>query len=248
MVRKPDGGTTLSEWTELNVMLFDHYFVMTKMKRIDDTNVRYHTWRTPIVLELIRVTGFNEPSERKSRGLRNITGTLGQNSGLERGNSDPYSHPQPSTVAGNAAPQDDRSLFPITIHSLGRYAYSVTLYVDSERSRQTWKTKFEEAIGMRMQILDTYKVFDLHPMTDQTFAASGFVSLATSSTHGSSTGNLSSSQMTSAASGSAPHLNGHSSSTGAGPSASNQASPGEAPSNMHGVSHYNPLELQLLAT
>ncbi|WAQ85127.1 hypothetical protein PtA15_5A701 [Puccinia triticina] len=29
------------------------------------------------------------------------------------------------------------------------------------------------AIGLSLQILDSYKIFDFYPMTDQTFAASG---------------------------------------------------------------------------
>lgn len=175
VVRKPEGSTGLSEWTELNVMLFDHYFLMTKMKRVDDTNVRYQIWRQPIMLELLRVSGFNEPYERKSRGLRNIAGNLGggggSSQGLERGNSDPTGNHQVNYATMNPN-QDDRTLlFPFTIHSLGRQSYSMVFYLESERLRQTWKSKFEEAIGMRNQILETFKVFDLHPMTDQTFAA-----------------------------------------------------------------------------
>ncbi|KAI8457720.1 CNH domain-containing protein, partial [Phakopsora pachyrhizi] len=180
MVRKPDGGTGLSEWNELHVMLFDHYLVLTKVKRLDENNVKYHIARPPIMLELARVTGFNEPCERRPRGLRNIAGTLGGHPGaLERGNSDPYSNqPIQGGTTNNLGPtgsntQDDRSLYPITIHSIGRNNYSVTMYVDSDRVRQMWKTKLEEAIGVRMQILENSKVFDLCPMTDQTFAATG---------------------------------------------------------------------------
>ncbi|KAA1112697.1 hypothetical protein PGT21_006695 [Puccinia graminis f. sp. tritici] len=177
MLRKPEGGTGLSEWSELQVMLFDHYFLMTKVKRLDEHNQRYHLSRPPVMLELMRVTGFNDPCERKSRGLRTITGTLGSNGGLERGNSDPYSA-SPVGPGGSAAgtpAADDRWLFPITVQSLGRNSYSSTMYVDSERLRLVWKAKFEEAIGLRLQILDSFKVFDLYPMTDQTFAASGSV-------------------------------------------------------------------------
>lgn len=177
MLRKPEGGTGLSEWPELHAMLFDHYFLLTKVKRIDEHTHRYHLARPPVMLELMRVTGFNDPCERKSRGLRTITGTLGSNGGLERGNSDPYSSSPASGSApgGSSGPPAPDALYPITIQSLGRNSYSSTMYVETDALRLSWKVKFEEAIGLRMQILDSFKVFDLYPMTDQTFAASGGV-------------------------------------------------------------------------
>lgn len=216
MLRKPEGGTGLSEWAEQHVMLFDHYFLMTKVKRIDENSVRYHLSRPPVMLELMRVTGFNEPCERKSRGLRTIT--LGNNAGLERGNSDPYS--SPSSQNAPTTPQDDRWLYPITIQSLGRNTYSTTMYVESERARQMWKAKFEDAIGLRMEILDSYKVFDLYPMTDQTFAASGSVMTHPASGHVNGSG--------SSGSGGTANL-----STGQN-SQNRGATVGEAISNMHG--------------
>ncbi|OAW00133.1 hypothetical protein PTTG_08077 [Puccinia triticina 1-1 BBBD Race 1] len=226
MLRKPEGGTGLSEWSELHVMLFDHYFLMTKIKRQDEYNQRYHLSRPPVMLELMRVTGFNDPCERKSRGLRTITGTLGSNGGLERGNSDPYSGSPVGAGGGpgGAVAADDRWLFPITVQSLGRNSYSCTMYVDSERLRLVWKAKFEEAIGLRLQILDSYKVFDLYPMTDQTFAASGSVPAHTTPPAGHVNG--------SGIGGSAGSINAQSS----GPLNPPNRGPtvGEAISNMHG--------------
>ncbi|KAH9810846.1 CNH domain-containing protein [Melampsora americana] len=233
VVRKPEGSTGLSEWTELNVMLFDHYFLMTKMKKVDDTNVRYQIWRQPIMLELLRVSGFNEPYERKSRGLRNITGTLGgggggSSQGLERGNSDPTGNHQVNYASMNSN-QDDRTLlFPFTIHSLGRQSYSVVFYLESERLRQSWKAKFEEAIGMRNQILETFKVFDLHPMTDQTFAAAHH--------SGSNSNSLTGPNQNGSGSGSGTSTNGgHASGSSVNASSNNMSVSGsELASNMHG--------------
>ncbi|PLW29207.1 hypothetical protein PCASD_14619 [Puccinia coronata f. sp. avenae] len=223
MLRKPEGGTGLSEWPELHAMLFDHYFLLTKVKRIDEHTHRYHLARPPVMLELMRVTGFNDPCERKSRGLRTITGTLGSNGGLERGNSDPYSSSSASggATGGAGGPLASDSLFPITIQSLGRNSYSSTMYVETDGLRLSWKTKFEEAIGLRMQILDSFKVFDLYPMTDQTFAASGSVASHSSGAHANGSGALSGSTG-SATSSSAQQVSNR------GPTV------GEALSNMHG--------------
>jgi len=221
MLRKPEGGTGLSEWPELHAMLFDHYFLLTKVKRIDEQTHRYHLARPPVMLELMRVTGFNDPCERKSRGLRTITGTLGSNGGLERGNSDPYSSSPASGSApgGSSGPPAPDALYPITIQSLGRNSYSSTMYVETDALRLSWKAKFEEAIGLRMQILDSFKVFDLYPMTDQTFAASGSVAYQPTVGHpnglSGSTGSVNSTSAQQAAS-------------GRGPTA------GEPLSNMHG--------------
>ncbi|KAI7943871.1 hypothetical protein MJO28_011399 [Puccinia striiformis f. sp. tritici] len=280
MLRKPEGGAAgLSEWSEQHVILFDNYFIMSKVKRIDENNQRYHLTRPPVMLELMRVTGFNDPCERRARGLRTITGTLANN--LERGNSDPYtSNSSPSNGpsaggslgaggsggggsgsggavglgasssvggSGSTGPGGGGSggagggggvdwVFPITIQSLGRNNYSSTMYVESERIRNLWKSKFEEAIGLRLQILDSFKVFDLYPMTDQTFAASGSSTvpptthnntpISASHVNGSGVGG-SSGSLNSSASSSAAHLNSNNSSN-------RPNTVGEAISNMHG--------------
>lgn len=159
VTRRPDGAATtgLVEWIDLNVWLLDHYFIMAKSKRTDDGSTRYPISRRPIPLELLRVSGWSDPPERKSRGLRTVTGLV------ERNASDPYTHPPggPGT--------DDRIVFPITITALGRNGGTVTLCVESDKARLEWKAKFEEAIGMQMARLEATRVFELSAMCDKHF-------------------------------------------------------------------------------
>ncbi|PLW16274.1 hypothetical protein PCANC_16860 [Puccinia coronata f. sp. avenae] len=194
MLRKKDGPSGLGEWSEVFVVLFDHYFVMLKEKKDDVYNrPRYHIIDQPIRTEFLKLSGLTQPPEKRSRrlktladGLRghNTNPSMNSNSQLDchstptrRSNSEPiHSHscpPTPERSNGSESPaslQQSRSLYPMTLQPFGDTPRNITLYVESESARQHWGECFETAINHRLQSIRTSQVFELWPMATETFS------------------------------------------------------------------------------
>ncbi|KAA1112660.1 guanine nucleotide exchange factor 10-like protein [Puccinia graminis f. sp. tritici] len=202
MLRKKDGGSGLGEWSEVFVVLFDHYFVMLKEKKDDShPRFRYHIVEQPIRTEFLKISGLTQPPEKRSRRLKTITdGLRGHNATpsinstsmpARRSNSEPihrHSH-IPTTEHSNetestASLQHSRSLYPMTLQPFGDSPRILTLYVESDSARQNWRERFETAINHRVQSIKTCHVFELWPMALETF------SIPSSSSSSSSLANL----------------------------------------------------------
>ncbi|KAI0792219.1 Dbl domain-containing protein [Abortiporus biennis] len=158
LLRQPDTGFEWNSWTELFVLLFDNYLVMTKPKEKDGIT-KYHVYRRPIPLDLLTLANFTDPpTQRSSSILRPIR--------KDR-------HDTPS-VSGNSAlspdtGSDSRLVYPCTIHHNGRLGGLYTMFAESASSRAEWKQKLEEAIGLRKVVQESNKVFEIETLSADTF-------------------------------------------------------------------------------
>ncbi|KIK53944.1 hypothetical protein GYMLUDRAFT_49117 [Collybiopsis luxurians FD-317 M1] len=180
LLRQPDGGLEWSGWSELFVLLFDNYLVMTKAREKDGVT-KYFVNRRPIPLDLLTLVNFIDPPTQRGAGLlRNLRGG-------ERHNTD-SSNPSNSTSlttssstgasgasantpspAADTSRSDSRSVYPCTIHHNGRMGGNYILYAESSAARTEWKEKLEEAIGLRKVVQESNKVFEVEMLSTDTF-------------------------------------------------------------------------------
>ncbi|KAJ3767050.1 Dbl homology domain-containing protein, partial [Lentinula raphanica] len=77
LLRQPDGGGlewSGGGWSELFVLLFDNYLVMTKAREKDGVT-KYFVNRRPIPLDLLTLVNFTDPPTQRGAGLlRNLRG------------------------------------------------------------------------------------------------------------------------------------------------------------------------------
>lgn len=153
MFSKPD--VVRSEWTEYQVMLFDHYLVIAKPRR---DGPGYRLIRKPIRLEMLTVTGWDESPIIRSSGfhLSNVMRTGDRRDGGPAG-------------AGDKA---ETKAWPVLFRISGREHGTYYLYVESPKSdrdglaRQEWKAKIDQAVAVRTAVLDANKVFKLNLLMD----------------------------------------------------------------------------------
>ncbi|KAJ7282099.1 Dbl domain-containing protein [Mycena rebaudengoi] len=146
LLRQPDGSLEWSGWSELFVVLFDNYVVMTKPKERDGIT-KYHVNRRPIPLDLLTLVNFTDPPTQRGAGL------------LRQSARGQHHH-----SAGDA-----RAVYPWTIHHNGRLGGPYILYSESAQSRTEWKQKLEEAIGIRKVVQESNKVFEVETLSADTF-------------------------------------------------------------------------------
>ncbi|VDB84873.1 unnamed protein product [Peniophora sp. CBMAI 1063] len=134
------------KWTELFVLLFDNYLVITE-PREQDGITNYHVTRRPIPLELLATTNVAHPPIQRGavQPSPNLLATLG---GLLRsGDSD-----------------DSLLVYPCEIAHVGRSG-SCALYAESEEARVEWKEKLSKAQSLRIATQEGNKVFDVKPLS-----------------------------------------------------------------------------------
>ncbi|CAO1627553.1 unnamed protein product [Parajaminaea phylloscopi] len=142
--RRPD--FTELDWTELQAVLFDNYFMVTKLKQRSDADedaAAFVLAKRPIPVEMLEVTGVNEASVSFSLGLNAL-------------------HLR--------SDRESRSLWPLTIHHIGGKLEPLTLYVTSKQRRVEWRTKIEEAKGLRKCVVDANRAFDTVGICEAPFA------------------------------------------------------------------------------
>jgi RHO1 GDP-GTP exchange protein 1/2 len=89
-----------------------------------------------------------------------------------------------TTVAGSSASTpgsgetDSRLVYPITLQHIGRAGGPIILYAETSQSRLEWKTKLEEALGIRKIVQESNKVFELEPLSTDTFLVPSVVGAA----------------------------------------------------------------------
>ncbi|KAG8221089.1 hypothetical protein J3R82DRAFT_2607 [Butyriboletus roseoflavus] len=74
---------------------------------------------------------------------------------------------QGSSVPDSAV--DSRLVYPCTIHYSGRLGGLYTLFTETPQARAEWKQKLEEAIGLRKVVQESNKVFEMEPLSTDTF-------------------------------------------------------------------------------
>ena len=77
----------------------------------------------------------------------------------------------PGATASPDAINDDRVVYPCTIHHSGRLGGLYTLYAETAQARLEWKAKLEEAIGLRKVVQESNKVFEVETLSVDTFFA-----------------------------------------------------------------------------
>ncbi|KAG1747883.1 CNH domain-containing protein [Suillus paluster] len=168
LLRQPDTGFEWNGWTELFVLLFDNYLVMTKTKEKDGLT-KYNVNRRPIPLDLLTLANFTDPPTQRSTSILRL--------GLGGGNKHVEGGPSPGSGAPDAA-GDSRLVYPCTIHYNGRLGGLYTVFTESQQARAEWKQKLDEAIGLRKVVQESNKVFELEPLSTDTFLVPSIASAA----------------------------------------------------------------------
>ena len=66
---------------------------------------------------------------------------------------------------------DSRSLYPFTIHDIGRLGGVRTVFAESAQVRDEWKRKLEEIILLQKMVMDANRVFEIETLSAETFLA-----------------------------------------------------------------------------
>lgn len=90
-------------------------------------------------------------------------------SSIQTGTSQTTTTPGPSATPSSGAVNDNRTVYPSTIHHNGRLGGTYTLYAESSAIRDEWKTKLEEALGLRKVVQELNKVFAIESLSVDTF-------------------------------------------------------------------------------
>ncbi|KAJ7623683.1 signal transducer [Roridomyces roridus] len=159
VLRQPDNTIPTLEWngwSELFVVLFDNYLVMTKPKERDGVT-KYQVNRRPIPLDLLTLVNFTDPPTQRGTGLlRNLRGERG-----ERGEGSAITTPESAI--------DSRAVYPWTIHHNGRLGGPHILFSESAQARSEWKQKLDEALGIRKVVQESNRVFEIETLSADTF-------------------------------------------------------------------------------
>ncbi|KAJ7230675.1 CNH domain-containing protein [Mycena pura] len=159
VLRQPDNTIPtldLSGWSELFLVLFDNYFVMTKPKERDGVT-KYHVNRRPIPLDLLTLVNFTDPPTQRGAGLlRNLRG-------------DRHDSPGATASATPESAVDSRVVYPWTIHHNGRLGGAHILFSESQQARSEWKQKLDEALGIRQVVQESNRVFEVETLSAETF-------------------------------------------------------------------------------
>ncbi|KAG6909360.1 hypothetical protein DXG01_000799 [Tephrocybe rancida] len=156
LLRQPESGLEWNGWSELFVLLFDNYMVMTKPKDRDGVT-KYQVDRRPVPLDLLTLVNFTEAPTRRSNGvLRGLRGKRHADSPSGPGVS-------PDT------PGDSRSVYPLTLHHNGRTGGPYILYAESAQARLEWKQKLDEALVLRKVVQESNKAFEPQTLSAETF-------------------------------------------------------------------------------
>ncbi|KAG5643354.1 hypothetical protein DXG03_001036 [Asterophora parasitica] len=159
LLRQPESGLEWNGWSELFVLLFDNYLVMTKPKDKEGV-VRYNVNRRPIPLDLLTVVNVSDPPTQRSTGLlRNLRGGDRHIDGAG---------PAPLGASIESA-NDSRSVYPITLHHNGRLGGPYILYAESAQARLEWAEKLQDAVGLRQAVQDSNKAFEVETISADTF-------------------------------------------------------------------------------
>ncbi|KAI0322785.1 Dbl-like domain-containing protein [Amylostereum chailletii] len=168
LLRQPDTGFEWSGWSELFVLLFDNYLVMTKPKDRDGVT-KYHVSRHPIPLDLLTLANFTDPPTQRGNGI--LRGFGGQR---DRGAHADSPGPLPPAAQSPDAVVDARVVYPCTIHHNGRLGGLYTVYAESATVRGEWLEKLNEALVLRKVVQESNKVFDVETLSVDTFLAPSF--------------------------------------------------------------------------
>ncbi|KNZ75187.1 Rho1 guanine nucleotide exchange factor 1 [Termitomyces sp. J132] len=166
LLRQPESGLEWNGWSELFVLLFDNYMVMTKPKERDGI-VKYQVNRRPVPLDLLTLVNFTEaPTQRSTGILRGLRG--GGSGGGGAGAGGHADNPNGPGVSPDSS-SDSRNVYPLTLHHNGRTGGTYILYAESAQARLDWKQKLEEALVLRKVVQESNKAFEPQTLSADTF-------------------------------------------------------------------------------
>ncbi|KAJ6568343.1 CNH domain-containing protein [Mycena vulgaris] len=158
VIRQLDNTIPLLEWSgwsELFVVLFDNYAMMTEPKEGDGVT-KYHVVGRPIPLDLLTLVSFTDPPAQRGAGLL---------LNLRDDRRDPT-----GTVAGTSESAGDSPVvYPWTVYHNGRLGGAHTFFSESAQARMVWKQKLEEALGIRKVVQESNRVFEVEMLSADTF-------------------------------------------------------------------------------
>lgn len=105
------------------------------------------------------LANFTDPPTQRNAGLLRPR--------LRGGEKHDTGTPNQSTSPETAT--DSRAVFPCTIHHNGRLGGLWTVYAETAQTRNEWKQKLEEAIGLRKVVQESNKVFEVETLSADTF-------------------------------------------------------------------------------
>ncbi|KAG6901527.1 hypothetical protein C0995_010826, partial [Termitomyces sp. Mi166 len=179
LLHQPESGLLeWNGWSEVLVLLFDNYMVMTKSKERDGV-IKYQvnrrvsielfpeeihlTFDQPVPLDLLTLVNFTEAPTQRSTGI--LRGLRGGGGGGGGGHADGPNGPGVSPDA----PSDSRNVYPLTLHHNGRTGGTYILYAESAQARLEWKQKLEEALVLRKVVQESNKVFEPQTLSADIF-------------------------------------------------------------------------------
>ncbi|KAF9646507.1 hypothetical protein BDM02DRAFT_3008877 [Thelephora ganbajun] len=145
LFRQSDSAFERRGQLEFFVLLFDNYLVITKPVG-EGPNLKLHVYKRSIPLDLLKLEPYGDTSTRARRGSSTFLGR------------DNATISYLSKLGGRTITDDSRGKFPFTIIHEGRLDDSHTLYADTEETRSMWRSKLEEAIQLRQQSSQIFKM------------------------------------------------------------------------------------------
>ena len=73
------------------------------------------------------------------------------------------------SIVSRSETTDTRGMYPCNMHCQGRNGGLFILYAESTASREEWKSKLEEALGLRKVVQESNKVFEIESLSVDTF-------------------------------------------------------------------------------
>ena len=109
--------------------------------------MKYYVTRKPIPLDLLHPVSFTEPVI-----IRN-----------------PSRFRSTASISSRTEITDARNVYPFTLQYTGRQGSNFNLSADSAHTRNEWKMKLEEALGLRRAVAEANKVFEIETLSNETF-------------------------------------------------------------------------------
>ena len=118
-------------------------------------------------MDLLTLANFSDPPVQRGNSL------------LRLGRSERHAGDTGTPTGAATSPDssvDSRLVYPCTIHHNGRLGGLYTVFAESAQTRNEWKQKLEEAIGLRKVVQDSNKVFEIETLSADTFLVPSMLS------------------------------------------------------------------------
>ncbi|KAJ3993564.1 Dbl-like domain-containing protein [Lentinula boryana] len=168
LLRQAD-GLEWNGWTELYVLLFDNYMVLTKPKERED-GTKYHVNRRPVPLDLLTIDSLTEPPVQRGTGPGLLRGLRSQGTvGLGLGGHETSAASPNELLASPESNTPVETSSPSEITQPPKPSPNVILYAESAPARTEWGVKLQEALGIRRVVQESNKVFEIEMLSSDSF-------------------------------------------------------------------------------